>query len=89
MEILTIPTTPWASLPSYAPSFAGQVDSTVRVPGGGASRVFGTAGDAPAGAELGGGCVPPSDLAPRNKHISQQGHPPGFTGLEPSGLAHS
>ena len=83
MEILTIPTTPWASLPSYAPSFAGQVDSTVRVPGGGASRVFGTAGDAPAGAELGGGCVPPSDLAPRNKHISNKDIRPGSRAWSP------
>ena len=83
MEILTIPTTPWASLPSYAPSFAGQVDSTVRVPGGGASRVFGTAGDALAGAELGGGCVPPSDLAPRNKHISNKDIRPGSRAWSP------
>ena len=83
MEIMTIPTTPWASLPSYAPSFAGPVDSTVRVTGGGASRVFGSAGDAPAGTELGGGCVRPSDLAPRNKQISNKDIRPGSRAWSP------
>ena len=56
MEIMTIPATPWASLPSYAPS-AGPVETAFDVTGG-AGCVPGTDVDlartAPFGAGLGG-----------------------------------
>jgi hypothetical protein len=73
METMTIPTTPWASLPSYAPSFAGSAGCTCDVLGGTLS-VFGTGGDAAVATQLGADLVggadfAPRTIAPRNKDI--------------------
>lgn len=87
MEIMTIPATPWASLPSYALSFAGPVDATVAHMGGGASRVFAAEGDA-ATALVGAGLVRRTVLEFhnkdfRNKDISTKDIRPGSRAWSP------
>lgn len=68
MEIMTIPTTPWASLPSYAPSFTGPVDQSAAVAGG-ACRVFGADGDAAPTTSFGAELVRPTTFAFRDKDL--------------------
>ena len=73
MEIMTIPTTAWASLPSYAPSFAGPVDETAGVVSGGACRVFGADGDAAPTTQFGADLVRHTAFDFRNQGLRNQG----------------
>jgi hypothetical protein len=80
MEIMTTPTTPWASLPSYAPSFVGSADCTVDVRGG-ACGVFEAdfASTTPLGADL----VRHTNLDIRNKDIRNKDIRPGSRAWSP------